>query len=108
MSRNELSTVSSAKSTMGLIWVREPWESWISIWKLQLNLHHTLACAAPVLQVEKNSELGKKPFKPLSDKPLFVRELTSRDDSSMLHIYIYIYHRLEEITPLVTGVKSSI
>ena len=22
--------------------------------------------------------------------------------------YIYIYHRLEEITPLVTGVKSSI
>ena len=45
MSRNELSTVSSAKSTMGLIWVREPWESWISIWKLQLNLHYTLACA---------------------------------------------------------------
>ena len=26
----------------------------------------------------------------------------------MLHIYIYIYHRLEEITPLVTGVKSYI
>lgn len=45
MSRNELSTVSSAKSTMGLIWVRKPWESWISIWKLQLNLHYTLACA---------------------------------------------------------------
>lgn len=84
MWRNELSTVSSAKSTMSLIWVREPWESWISIWKLQLNLHHTLACAAPVLQVEKNSELGKKPFKPLSDKPLFVRELTSRDGSSLV------------------------
>ena len=26
----------------------------------------------------------------------------------IIYIYIYIYHRLEEITPLVTGVKSYI
>ena len=43
-----------------------------------------LLVLTPVLQVEKNSELGKKPFKPLSDEPLFVRELTSRDGSSLV------------------------
>ena len=43
-----------------------------------------LLVLTPVLQVEKNSELDKKPFKPLSDESLFVRELTSRDGSSLV------------------------
>ena len=43
-----------------------------------------LLVLTPVLQVEKNCELGKKPFKPLSDEPLFMRELTSRDGSSLV------------------------
>ena len=37
-----------------------------------------------------------------------LEEITSLVTSVKSYIYIYVYHRLVEITPLVTGVKSYI